>query len=71
MIKQSQHFTCILILTTFKKYIVPNIERKQDLMTDLLPQGDGTWIHFILTLQFFNVRLLSQYKIFSDPCFIS
>lgn len=52
MIKQSQHFTCILILTTVKEYGVPNIEKEQGQMTDLLPQGDDTWIHFILTLQF-------------------
>ena len=52
MIKQSQHFTCILILTTVKEQGVPNIEKEQGQMTELLPQGDDTWIHFILTLQF-------------------
>ena len=57
MIKQSQHFKCILILTTFEEYVVPNIEKEQGQMTDLLPQGDDTWIHFILTCSlFFNDR---------------
>ena len=57
MIKQSQHFKCILILTTFEEYVVPNIEKGQGQMTDLLPQGDDTWIHFILTCSlFFNDR---------------
>ena len=37
MIKQSQHFKCILILTTFEEYVVPNIEKGQGQMTDLLP----------------------------------